>query len=149
SSPTRTPSRPRRSPPLRARSTRVTAPGSRRRCRLSPDEARARLAALGFDDDTVGVLFAHFEAAETSGREGHGFRRIEWLESWSELQADARPSRVVSEPGYERWRGGGALGYLVVDAVVRAQLVDPPEHVRLVVCDDTFPTGMLGYWVRR
>ena len=116
---------------------------------MSPDEARARLAALGFDDDTVGVLFDHFQAAEASGREGHGFRRIEWLESWSELRADARPSRVVSEPGYQRWRGGGALGYLVLDAAVHAQLADPPEHGRLVVCDDTFPTGMLGYWVRR
>ena len=116
---------------------------------MSPDEARARLTALGLDDDTAGVLFDHFQAAEASGREGHGFRRIEWLESWSELRADARPSRVVSEPGYQRWRGGGALGYLVLDAAVRAQLADPPDHGRLVVCDDTFPTGMLGYWVRR
>src|SRR5205823_6857609 len=65
------------------------------------------------------------------------------------LRPDARPTRVVSEPGYERWRGGGALGYLVLDAAVRAQLADPPEHGRLVVCDETFPTGMLGYWVRR
>jgi LDH2 family malate/lactate/ureidoglycolate dehydrogenase len=116
---------------------------------LSPDEARVRLAALGFDDDAVGVLFDHFQAAERSGREGHGFRRIEWLESWSELRADARPSRIVSEAGYERWRGGGALGYLVLDAAVRAQLADPPEYGRLVICDDTFPTGMLGHWVRR
>jgi len=116
---------------------------------LSPDEARARLTALGFDDDAVGVLFDHFQAAEASGREGHGFRRIEWLERWSELRVDVRPGRVVSEPGYERWRGGGALGYLVLDAAVRAQLADPPQRGRLVVCDDTFPTGMLGHWVRR
>src|SRR5207248_6685701 len=71
------------------------------------------------------------------------------LETWTELRVEARPSRLVSEPGYERWAGNGALGYLVLDAVVRAQLAEPPAHARLVVCDDTFPTGMLGHWARR
>ena len=33
--------------------------------------------------------------------------------------------------------------------MVRAQLHDPPGHARLVVCSRTFPTGALGYWVRR
>ena len=116
---------------------------------MSPDEARARLAALGFDHDSAGILFDHFAAAERTGRAGHGFRRIEWLETWTELRVEARPSRLVSEPGYERWAGNGALGYLVLDAVVRAQLAEPPAHGRLVVCDDTFPTGMLGHWARR
>jgi len=116
---------------------------------LSPENARARLAALGFDDAATRVLFDHFDAAERTGRAGHGHRRIEWLETWPELDAAARPRRVVSEPGYERWEGAGALGYLVLDAAVRAQLDDPPRHARLVVCDDTFPTGVLGHWVRR
>jgi LDH2 family malate/lactate/ureidoglycolate dehydrogenase len=116
---------------------------------LSPDEARARLAALGFDDDSAGVLFDHFAAAEASGRRGHGFRRIEWLETFAGLEPAARPLRAVAEEGYERWHGNGALGYLVLDAVVRAQLASPPEHGRVVVCDDTFPTGMLGHWTRR
>ena len=116
---------------------------------MSPDEARARLEALGFDDAAAALLCDHFQTAERSGREGHGFRRIEWLETWSELRPEARPRRVLSDPGYERWEGNGALGYLVLDAVVRAQLDEPPEHGRLIVCDDTFPTGMLGYWGRR
>jgi LDH2 family malate/lactate/ureidoglycolate dehydrogenase len=128
---------------------RAEAAASRRRCRLSPDEARKRLAALGFDTVDVDVLAAHFLAAEASGRKGHGVRRIEWLETWSELRTDAQPRRVVSEPGYERWDGNGALGYLVLDAVCEAQLASPPDHARLVVCSETFPTGMLGYWVRR
>ena len=34
-------------------------------------------------------------------------------------------------------------------AVVDAQLADPPAHARVVVCTRTFPTGALGYWVRR
>src|SRR5439155_15362333 len=90
-----------------------------------------------------------FHAAESLDREGHGFRRIEWLETWSELRPEARPRRLVDEPEYQCWEGNGALGYLVLDAVVRAQLAHPPEHCRLVVCADTFPTGMLGYWTRR
>jgi len=116
---------------------------------LSPDEARARIAALGFSEASTDVLFEHFDAAERSGRAGHGYRRIEWLETWTDLPVAARPRRVLTEPGYERWDGNGALGYLVLDEVVRAQVADPPVHARLVVCGDTFPTGMLGYWVRR
>jgi LDH2 family malate/lactate/ureidoglycolate dehydrogenase len=116
---------------------------------LSPEEARSRLAGLGFGRVAVYALTNHFLAAERSGRAGHGFRRIEWLERLPDVDPDAVPERVVSEPGYERWCGNGALGYLVLEAVVNAQLAEPPERARLVVCDDTFPTGMLGYWVRR
>ena len=116
---------------------------------MSPEEARARLAALGFGVADVDVLAAHFLAAEASGRTGHGVRRIEWLESFSGRDPVARPQRVVSEPGYERWDGNGALGYLTLHAIVEAQLADPPPHARLVVCGRTFPTGVLGYWTRR
>ncbi|HWB21406.1 MAG TPA: Ldh family oxidoreductase [Gaiellaceae bacterium] len=116
---------------------------------MSPDEARPRLAALGFDPEDVEVLAAHFLAAEERGLAGHGLARIEWLETWSELHPDAEPARVVAEPGYERWDGTDVLGYLTLDAVVEAQLANPPEHARVVVCGRTFPTGMLGYWTRR
>ena len=34
-------------------------------------------------------------------------------------------------------------------AIVQAQLADPPDRARLIVAADCFPTGMLGYWVRR
>jgi LDH2 family malate/lactate/ureidoglycolate dehydrogenase len=116
---------------------------------LSPDDARGRLEALGFDDDATTVLFDHFAAAEASGRGSHGFHRIAWLERFADLDPAARPARVVAEEGYECWRGNGAVGYLVLDAVVRAQLASPPEHARVAVCSDTFPTGMLGHWTRR
>ena len=116
---------------------------------MSPEEARARLAALGFRPEDVEVLAEHFLAAERQGRTGHGVRRIEWLETWPELSPEARPLRVVQEPGYERWGGNGALGYLVLDAIVEAQLADPPPRARLVVAGRTFPTGMLGHWSRR
>src|SRR5207247_9760763 len=52
------------------------------------------------------------------------------------------------ETGCERWRGG-AVGYLTLRSVVDDQIGRPPEHARLVVCERTFPTGMLGHYVRR
>jgi LDH2 family malate/lactate/ureidoglycolate dehydrogenase len=116
---------------------------------LSPEEARARLAALGFREEDVEVLVAHFLDAESRGREGHGVRRIEWLETLDDLSPAARWERLVAEPGYERWDGGGALGYLVLNAIVESVLADPPAHARLVVAGRTFPTGMLGHWTRR
>ena len=56
----------------------------------------------------------------------------------------ARPERVVAEPGFERWEGRGALGYLTLAAIVDAQLADPPERARVVVAHECFPTGALG-----
>jgi LDH2 family malate/lactate/ureidoglycolate dehydrogenase len=129
---------------------RAGAPASPARCRcLFPDEARTRLRELGFAEPKVDALHAHFADAEGRGRPGHGFLRIEWLEKWTGLDPAAEPQLAVSEQGYERWQGNGALGYLVLDAVVRAELASPPEHARLVVCEATFPTGMLGHWTRR
>jgi (2R)-3-sulfolactate dehydrogenase (NADP+) len=116
---------------------------------MDPAEARPRLAALGFAPEDVETLAAHFLDAEARGSLGHGLSRIEWLESWESLPVGIRPERVVSEPGYELWDGRGGLGYLTLAAAVDAQLADPPSHARVVVCTRTFPTGVLGYWVRR
>jgi (2R)-3-sulfolactate dehydrogenase (NADP+) len=116
---------------------------------MRPEEARPRLAALGFAPDAVETLAEHFLAAEEAGRSSHGLSRIEWLEGWEHLDAAARPRCVLAEEGYERWDGGGALGYLTLAAAVDGLLAAPPARARLVVCERTFPTGMLGYWVRR
>ena len=115
---------------------------------MSEVEARERLSALGFDAHAVGVLVAHFADAERRGKAGHGFARVEWLATL-ELDPAARPVLVESEEGYERWDGHGALGYLVLEEIVRAMLSDPPERARVVVARRCFPTGALGYWVRR
>jgi (2R)-3-sulfolactate dehydrogenase (NADP+) len=111
-------------------------------------EARERLSALGFDPAAVDVLVAHFADAERRGKLGHGFARVEWLATL-ELDPSARPVLVESEEGYERWDGHGALGYLVLDEIVRGTLADPPARARVVVARRCFPTGTLGYWVRR
>jgi LDH2 family malate/lactate/ureidoglycolate dehydrogenase len=115
---------------------------------VQPEEARPRLAALGFDDIDVETLAAHFLDCERRGQLGHGLSRIEWLETWEELPKGT-PRRLVSEPGYELWDGEGALGYLALAAAVAAQIASPPERARVVVCTRTFPTGALGYWVRK
>ena len=109
----------------------------------------ARIRRLGFGDAQATVLADHFLDAEARGKTGHGLSRVAWLEGLPGLQPDAEPTRVVSEPGFERWEGRGSLGYLTLAAVVDAQLADPPEHARVVVAADCFPTGMLGHWVRR
>jgi LDH2 family malate/lactate/ureidoglycolate dehydrogenase len=112
------------------------------------EEALARLRGLGFDEEAAGVLADHFVDAEERGRVGHGLTRIEWLATLPELDPAARPLRVSSDPGYERWEGRGAVGYLTLHAIVEAQLASPPERARVVVASGCFPTGVLGYWVR-
>ena len=56
---------------------------------------------------------------------------------------------MASETGWERWDGNGALGYVTLARIVNAQLADPPTRARLVVASRCFPSGFLGYWVRR
>jgi LDH2 family malate/lactate/ureidoglycolate dehydrogenase len=114
---------------------------------VTRDEALARLRALGLPEGDAETLFAHFDDAEHHGKPGHGYSRIPWLEQ-QEFDRDARAERVLADEGFERWDGNGALGYLVLAAVVRAQLERPPQHARVVVCARTFPTGSLGSWVR-
>jgi LDH2 family malate/lactate/ureidoglycolate dehydrogenase len=116
---------------------------------MTPDEARERLLRLGFAAADAERLFAHFDDAERRGKLGHGYSRIEWLETLVDVDPTKRPECVESEPGFQRWHGRGALGYLTLAAIVDAQLADPPEHARVVVGDRCFPTGMLGHWVRR
>ncbi|HEY3051398.1 MAG TPA: Ldh family oxidoreductase [Gaiellaceae bacterium] len=112
-------------------------------------EVLAKLRELGFDVDDANVLADHFLEAEARGRRGHGLTRVDWLATLPDLDPGARPERVLAEPGFERWDGRGALGYLTLAAICRAQLDDPPPRARVIVAAHCFPTGMLGYWVRK
>jgi LDH2 family malate/lactate/ureidoglycolate dehydrogenase len=116
---------------------------------MQPEEGLARLRALGFSELDAAALWDHFDAAEQRGKLGHGYSRIVWLESLEGYDPTAEPTLVEDEEGFQRWHGGGAIGYLVLARVLREQLERPPARARLVVCERTFPTGMLGYWVRR
>lgn len=113
------------------------------------EQADARLRALGFSARDARTLADHFLDAERRGKRGHGLSRIDWLATLDGLDPTARPQRVVSAAGYERWRGGRALGYLTLAAICDAQIADPPRPARLVVAEQCFPTGMLGHWARR
>jgi LDH2 family malate/lactate/ureidoglycolate dehydrogenase len=108
-----------------------------------------RLRALGFSERDAQTLYDHFAAAEARGKAGHGFSRVEWLETLPDIDPSARPRRELHEQEYERWDGNGALGYLTLAAIVETTLMNRPRYARLVVARRTFPTGMLGYWVRR
>jgi LDH2 family malate/lactate/ureidoglycolate dehydrogenase len=109
----------------------------------------ARLREIGFSEADAQTLADHFVDADRRGKTGHGVARIDWLEQLPGLDPAARPERVLAEPGFERWDGAGAVGYLTLAAICEAQLADPPEHTRVVVAARCFPTGSLGYWVRR
>jgi len=107
-------------------------------------EGLRRLQALGFRDADALALWEHFDDAERRGKPSHGHARIEWLET-QQFEPLARPRQI--DDG--RWDGNGAVGYLVLSRAVSAQIASPPRQGRLVVCERTFPTGMLGAHVRR
>jgi (2R)-3-sulfolactate dehydrogenase (NADP+) len=115
---------------------------------MTEAEARRRLLALGLGPTAADALVAHFADAEKRGKTGHGLSRVDWLATL-EFDPSARPLLIESEEGFERWDGHGALGYLVLEQIVRATLDDPPERARVVVAQRCFPSGVLGYWVRR
>jgi LDH2 family malate/lactate/ureidoglycolate dehydrogenase len=116
---------------------------------MQPEEAYERLRALGFDEERASVLFEHFGDAEARGKLGHGFSRVEFLETLPGIRPDARPEKVASSAGFDRWEGRGALGYLTLAAICADLEASPPDPARVVVAADCFPTGMLGHWVRR
>jgi LDH2 family malate/lactate/ureidoglycolate dehydrogenase len=112
-------------------------------------DAYERVLALGFREEDARTIADHFLDADARGKTGHGVARIDFLAALPGLDPSAHPRRAAAEPGYERWDGGGAVGYLTLAAVCDAQLANPPERARLVVASRCFPTGHLGYWVRR
>jgi LDH2 family malate/lactate/ureidoglycolate dehydrogenase len=116
---------------------------------VDAEEGLARLLRLGFAEPDALAIWEHFDDAERRGKPGHGHARIPWLEGLEGFDPRAEPSLLEDEPCFQRWHGSGAVGYLVLGRVVARQLEQPPAHARLVVCERTFPTGMLGHHVRR
>jgi L-2-hydroxycarboxylate dehydrogenase (NAD+) len=112
---------------------------------VRPEE---RLRALGFSERDARTLADHFLDADRRGKRSHGTARIAWLEQRS-LDAAAQPRLVTSAPGFEHWDGAGALGYLTLAAICERLLDEEPAPVTVVAAADCFPTGVLGYWVRR
>ena len=92
----------------------------------------------------------HFDDAEQRGKLGHGLLADRWLET---LDGFDPAARAAARPGRRRLR---ALGRQRRDRLPRARRrssarssTRPPEQARLVVCEQTFPTGMLGHYARR
>src|SRR6266540_2900199 len=117
---------------------------------MRPEDVIPTLTSLGFGEADARTLADHFLDSEARGKRGHGLSRVEWLARLPvDVDPGARPEQLVTEPGYERWDGNGALGYLTLAAIVEAQLASPPADGRLVVAQRCFPTGMLGHWARK
>jgi (2R)-3-sulfolactate dehydrogenase (NADP+) len=116
---------------------------------VRPDDVVERVRALGFRERDARTLADHFFDSEARGKLGHGLSRVDWLASLPDLDPGAEPRCLEATACYERWDGNGALGYLTLAAICNGQLGSPPERARLVVASRCFPTGALGYWVRR
>jgi len=112
-------------------------------------EVVARLEGLGFGSEDARTLADHFLDADRRGKPSHGVARIAWLETLTGLDPAAVPVRVSSSSAFDRWDSRGALGYLTLAAICADLVERPPSPVRVVAASRCFPTGMLGYWVRR
>ena len=112
-------------------------------------DVEARLTALGFGAGDAATLADHFLDAERRGKRGHGLARVDWLETLPGLDPTARPAKTASHPGFDLWEGNGALGYLTLAAICDDLVERPPWPAKVVVARDCFPTGVLGYWVRK
>jgi LDH2 family malate/lactate/ureidoglycolate dehydrogenase len=117
--------------------------------RLASVNAASRLRALGFSDADATMLADHFLDADRRGKVSHGVSRIEWLEAFVDLDPHAVPVKAASSPGFDRWEGRGALGYVTLAAICDDLERHRPRRVKVVAAAQCFPTGMLGYWVRR
>ena len=118
---------------------------------VDADEGLGRLRALGFGEDDAQALWEHFDARRAAaGSSGTATRGSRGSRTHDGLRPVGRAATARGRvDGFERWDGSGAIGYLVLGRLVRAQLESPPERARLIVCERTFPTGMLGHYVRR
>ena len=118
---------------------------------MTSARAIARLRARGLSERDAAAVVGHLATADRIGRTGHGLARIEWLEGLlgDTVDPEGRPQRVERTAGFERWHGGGALGYVTLSAICDGLLADPPTRARLVVAEACFPTGVLGAWARR
>ena len=111
------------------------------------EEARLRLRALGLRRRRrrrTARAFRRLRAA----RQERPRLRAHPLARAAALRSEARPVRVESSAGLDRWDGRGALGYLTLQAICDDLIASPPDGARVVDASNCFPTGALGYWVR-
>jgi LDH2 family malate/lactate/ureidoglycolate dehydrogenase len=112
------------------------------------EEGLQRLQALGFAHGDALTLWAHFDDAQRRGKLGHGYSRIEWLET-QDFDSGQWTAGRADDDAFWRWDGTGTVGYLVAGAAVAESIRRPPTAARLIVLERTFPTGMLGHYTRR
>jgi LDH2 family malate/lactate/ureidoglycolate dehydrogenase len=117
------------------------------------DELRAavaeRLRGLGFDERTATLIGGHYLDAELRGAATHGLERLRWLAGRDDVDPLARPALVRRGDGMAVWDGAGAVGYVALADALDAECRVPLTGARLVVVEDCFPTGRLGWFGER
>jgi LDH2 family malate/lactate/ureidoglycolate dehydrogenase len=117
------------------------------------DELRAAVAArlrgLGFDDRTATLIGDHYLDAELRGAATHGIERLRWLADLVGLDPLARPALAGRSDGLARWDAAGAVGYVALADALDAECRVPLTGARLVVVEECFPTGRLGWFAER
>ncbi|MGZ4389996.1 MAG: Ldh family oxidoreductase, partial [Gaiellaceae bacterium] len=113
------------------------------------EDVLPHLLGLGFSEADAATLADHFLDAERRGKRGHGLARVEWLGTLPDFRPAAKPRLVSARPGMRVWDGNGAVGYLTLAAICDAVISHPPPGATIIVARRCFPTGVLGYWVRR
>ena len=114
---------------------------------MDADEGLTRLRALGFGEADAQELCRPLRRRGEPRQAGTRPRPVPWLEALDGLDPRREPAR-----GRQRRRGSSAGTAAARSATscsgasCDAQLERPPVHARLVVCERTFPTGMLGHW---
>ena len=110
---------------------------------------RARLHGLGFDERAATLIGEHYLDAELRGAATHGLERLRWLAGRDDVDPLARPALVRRGDGMAVWDGAGAVGYVALADALDAECRVPLTGARLVVVEDCFPTGRLGWFGER
>jgi LDH2 family malate/lactate/ureidoglycolate dehydrogenase len=117
------------------------------------DELRAAVAArlrgLGFDERAATLIGDHYLDAELRGSATHGLERLRWLAGRPDLAPQAQPALAGRADGLVRWDAAGAVGYVALADALDAECGVPLTGARVVVVEDCFPTGRLGWFAER
>jgi LDH2 family malate/lactate/ureidoglycolate dehydrogenase len=128
-------------------------PGTVAGCGGTPGRAarggHRALRGLGFDDRTGRLIGDHYLDAELRGARTHGLERLRWLAGRVDLDPLARPALVRRADGLATWDAAGAVGYVALADALDAECRVALTGGRLVVVEDCFPTGRLGWFAER
>jgi delta1-piperideine-2-carboxylate reductase len=108
-----------------------------------------RLRDIGFGDRSARLIGEHYLDSEMRGAVTHGLERLRWLAGLPGLDPRAQPVLERRTDGLATWNGAGAVGYVALAEALDAECEVPLAGARVVVVEDCFPTGRLGWFGER